>query len=83
MQADDAPVIQRDDLSFVAPMVPLPVVYVQFPQWDPVFVPVALVPVYTEPYRVAPVSVPLTPVVSVAPLQSEARFAAMIVPSRL
>lgn len=83
VQADDAPVIQREDLSFVAPMVPLPVVYVQFPQVDPVVVPVALVPVYTEPYRVAPVSVPLTPVVSVVPLQSEARFAAMIVPSRL
>jgi len=64
-------------------MVPLPVVNVQFPQCDPVFVPLALVPVYTEPYRIAPVSVPLTPVVSVAPLQSEARFAAMIVPSRL
>jgi hypothetical protein len=83
VQADDAPVIQRVDFSFVAPMVPFPVVYVQLPQWDPVFVPVAFVPVYTEPYRVAPVSVPLTPLVSVEPLQSAARLAAMIVPSRL
>lgn len=77
------PPIQAEDVTFVAPMVPLPEVVVQLLQSEVVFSPVAFVPVNTESYLVAPVSVPLTPVVRVPPLHSDARLTAITEPSIL
>ena len=77
------PPIHAEEVSFVAPIVPFPDVLVQLPQSEAVLVPVDVVPVNTESYRMAPVSVPFTPVVSVPPLQRAARVSAMTEPSML
>jgi hypothetical protein len=77
------PPIQPDEVTFVAPIVPFPEVLVQLPHSNVDLPPVDVVPVNTESYRIAPVSVPFTPVVSVPPLQRAARVVAMTEPSML
>ena len=77
------PPIHAEDVSFVAPIVPLPEVLVQLLHSEALLLPVAVVPVNTESYLIAPVSVPLTPVLSAPPLHRDARFTAMTEPLML
>jgi hypothetical protein len=67
----------------VAPIVPFPEVLAQLLQRELVLLPVEEVPVNTESYLIAPVSVPFTPVVREPPLHRAARLIAMIDPSIL